>query len=223
MQGLIKQGLVAVFVVLGAVALPVGTSSFALAQALTDGDMDELSLTKFDTIIEDIERRVELVRVGSVGLQNDSKPAQSSAESDVVAIPATSRSRTNPSCFQDSDYGLTSPELLDAYFGDVETAVKDAGSFLTSFAGLKALNKQGNCPSFMTDILKEAKARLADVPRVELLDVTYHLESCWPDSGVLDSAGAELDMDQKYGSARQMLSLYGDAQRIFREAAGWCE
>ncbi|WP_270732658.1 hypothetical protein [Shimia sp. Alg240-R146] len=218
-----KQSLVAVCLVLGAIVMPAGKPSMALAQALTDGDMDELSLTKFDTIIEDIERRVELVRVGSVGLQNDAKAAQTSSGSDVVAIPATSRSRTNPLCFQDSDYGLTSPKRLDAYFEDVEAAVNDAGSFLSSFVGLTAMNKQGNCPSFMTDILNEAKLRLADVPRVELLDVTYHLESCWPDSGVLDSAGAEVDMDQEYANSRQMLSLYGDAQRSFREAAAWCE
>ncbi|MEM6824513.1 MAG: hypothetical protein AAF566_05325 [Pseudomonadota bacterium] len=195
------------------------------AQQVTEQDLRALDLSKIDESIERISTQVAVLRgsqtgsgLGTLGTTQPSAPQQTAA-----VAPQGQRSRSNALCFRDSLSGHQSASALDAYFDTLETMVARVNTTAVAFEGLKPNHAEGMCPSYMLEMLASMDNQVGSVSRRDLSDIAFHLETCWPDDGVTEMDGSELDMESRYQRARSALQLYGRTQRAYREAAAWCE
>ncbi|APX14273.1 hypothetical protein [Tateyamaria omphalii] len=188
---------------------------------MTEDDMQRLDLGDIDAMIKSIERQVELVRLGSAERSDEPNDAASDVTA-AVTVVALNRERTSPLCFRENEYRQKTPTQLQAYFETVEQSISRVNSTLKSFNDLSADYAEGQCPGFMVQMLAAAENSLSSVSRPELSDLSYHLETCWPDDDLTEANGAPLDMDQRYARARQGLDQYRRAARSYSQAEAWC-
>lgn len=190
---------------------------------LTQSDIDALDMTRIDEALNEIALQID--RLPPVG---GSSTTELSSLSDTtsgatVPIPTTQRARANALCFGDSTLGLGTPEELDRYLADLEALIERVDTTLAAFDGLKAINPQGSCPTFMVEMIVTIDRRLGTFSRRDISDLVFHLETCWPDDGVTRQDATPVNMDQTHARARGGLVEYGRSQRGFREASTWCE
>lgn len=197
--------------------------SGAAQPKLTQSDVDALDLTRLDASLNEIALQIDRLR--AVGGAPAPDPSFSgNTESDPSApAPLSQRARSNAFCFSDSALGLETPEALDRYLEDLEALVERVDTTLAGFDSFTAVNPQGSCPTYMSDIILTVDRSLSTFSRRDISDLVFHLETCWPDDGVERQDRAPLDIDAQYARARIGLVGYGRSQRGFREASLWCE
>lgn len=204
----------------------LASASQGYAQAISQSEMDALSLDKLDEIVARVESQIGIVQAtngipgtsGLGGAQTDG----TGGDTDVVR-PAAARTRAEPLCFADNFGAQTSPELLETYFEDVAGRLANGQANLTGFEALKAVNVEGSCVEPIPTMLTITRNELGAVSRAELAELIFHLETCWPDDGVTALDGGPLDMDASYNRARRLMRSLGVMQRNLREAVQWCE
>ncbi|MEM0921544.1 MAG: hypothetical protein AAGI13_00760 [Pseudomonadota bacterium] len=191
-------------------------------QRVSDGEIQSLDLTAIDRTIREISLSVE--RLKGVGAAPVPSPAPvTETPPTEVAVLRTDRSESNGPCFRGSDTGHFSPEALDAYFSSVEVVVETVDTTITFLGQLRSVDSQSACPTVAKSLLPDLEQQIGSISRGDLSDLVYHLEVCWPDEGLTEADGSELDMDTRYARARTALRSFRNSQRGFEEVSSWCE
>ncbi|WP_299967492.1 hypothetical protein [uncultured Roseobacter sp.] len=176
------------------------------ADALVERLIDEISLDALDQIIEDAGYQINLLK----SLQNNPEGGGAAQPEDEVAVvsgggQALTRTRADLLCFADNFGNQKSPAELDGYFDGIENGLRLSQTLLTSFDALKPSFAEDSCNPIMVNMVDTAGAELAGVSRAEMAELALHLETCWPDQGIAEADGSQIDMDARYFRARDLL------------------
>lgn len=187
-----------------AISAGIFNASSAPADSVVQRLVDEISLEALDKIIEDASFQINLLK----SVQNNPE-GTAQAETEEIDVSddrsALRRTRADLLCFADNFGPQKSPEQLDAYFDGIESGLRVGQTLLTSFDALKPSFSENNCNPIMVDMADTANAEVRSVSIAEMSVLVLHLETCWPDEGVSEADGSDIDMDARYYRARDLL------------------
>lgn len=185
-------------------------------------DIERLSLQEIDKTLEEIERRLALASIGvAPATPIVEEPTDDNTTNNASAL-LVDRSRTSPRCFADNFQNLTTPVQMDQYFDRMEDQLNEAMVYLGSVVQLQTGLQNSSCTEPMQGLLQVSSTSIAAISRPELSDLTFHLETCWPDDVLNEVDGSDLDVDSRYTRARQILQLLGRAQLQLSQATEAC-
>lgn len=196
----------------------------AVAQPVTQQEMDGLDLREVDQLLAEIRQQVDLVRFGSNNLTSGgaTAPTTTTVTSTAPVGQSDLRFRGNALCFADNPEGLTTPVALDSYLDTVEGTFGSALAILGSFNDLQSTAGATGCKDFMRGMLDDVELSLASLERNALNSLVLHLQECWVDEEVATAPGDPYDIDARHARVRQFRTSFTNSLRRLAEAEAWC-
>lgn len=192
----------------------------ANAQEDIQSIVNGITLDRLDEIIRDADARIAALKAGSALALGPNDAEQS----DGIAPQGGKlpRSRFELLCFADGSRGQTSRRQLDAFLADAQGALSIGTRYLQTFDDFRGDFAEGSCNPFMVQATDAAAVELQKVSRGEMVELILHLETCYPDEGITEADGSELDMDARFYNARGLLQNLRRLERSIREAQEYC-